>query len=168
MCFLQSQRLLFRTWRESDLSYAISLWTDPDVTRYLGGPMSPDAAQARLKLEIDRQRELGIQYWPIFLRADAAFAGCAGLRPFHREPEVFELGVHIARPYWSSGLGEEAARAVIQYAFSEIGAKALTAGHNPENLNSRVLIERLGFILTHWEPWGPLGIEHPFYRLEKP
>lgn len=167
MCFLSSRRLVFRTWNELDLPYAVSLWSDPDVSRYLGGPMSSDAVSARLNLEMDRQRELGIQYWPIFLRSDAAFAGCAGLRPFHQETGVFELGVHIARPYWGKGLGEESARAVIEYAFREIGANALTAGHNPMHVNSNALIQRLGFVFTHTEPWGPLSTETPFYRLER-
>lgn len=167
MCFLSSRRLVFRTWNSSDLHYAVSLWTDPEVGRFLGGPMSPDAASARLAQEMDRQRELGIQYWPVFLKQDAAFAGCAGLRPFHDETGVFELGVHIARPHWGLGLGDEAARSVIDYAFRDLGATALTAGHNPKHGNSRALIERLGFVFTHTEPWGPLSTETPFYRLER-
>lgn len=167
MCFLSSRRLFFRTWNSSDLPHAIALWTDPEVGRFLGGAMSPQAASARLDQEIDRQRELGIQYWPVFLKQGAAFAGCAGLRPFHEEAGVLELGVHIARPYWGLGLGDEAARAVIAYAFREAGATALTAGHNPKHENSRALIERLGFRFTHTEPWGPLGTETPFYRLER-
>lgn len=168
MCFLTSPRLLFRCWTPSDLPLALSLWSDPEVTRYLGGPMSPEAVQARLQTEINRQRSFGVQYWPIFLQVDGEFVGCAGLRPYHEEAGVFELGVHIGRRYWGEGLGEEAARAVIRYAFQDLGAAALTAGHNPENLNSKALIERLGMIFTHSEPWGRLGIVHLFYRLEKP
>lgn len=168
MYFLNSQRLSFRSWHKSDLPRAISLWTDPEVNRYLGGPMSADAARARLDLEIERQRTLGVQYWPIFLRSEGAFVGCCGLRPFHEEAGVFELGVHIARQYWGMGLGEEAARTVVDYAFREIGADALTAGHNPAHINSKALIERLGFSFSHREPWGPLGTETPFYRLQRP
>ncbi|MHB1936552.1 MAG: GNAT family N-acetyltransferase [Acidobacteriaceae bacterium] len=168
MHFLTSPRLLFRCWSTSDLPLAISLWGDPEVTRYLGGAMSPEAVQARLQTEMDRQRNFGVQYWPVFLQVDGEFAGCAGLRPFHEEPGVFELGVHIVRRYWGERLGEEAARAVIRYAFEDIGVVALTAGHNPENLNSKALIERLGMVFTHCEPWGRLGIEHRFYRMDRP
>lgn len=163
MCFLTSRRMFFRTWNSSDRPYAVSLWTDPEVGLFLGGPMSPDAASARLDQEMNRQRELGIQYWPVFLKADAAFAGCAGLRPFHQETGVMELGVHIVRPYWGLGLGDEAARTVIKYAFEHLGAKALTAGHNPEHMNSRALIQRLGFAFTHTEPWGPLSVHKPLF-----
>lgn len=163
-----SPRLAFRCWREADQPLALSLWTDAEVSRYLGGPMSPEEARARLRLEMDTQRRLGVQYWPIFFRTDGDFAGCAGLRPFHQEPGVYELGVHIARSYWGARLGEEAARAVMRHAFETLGARALTAGHHPENRNSQALIERLGFRFTHKEPWGPLAMEHPFYRIERP
>ena len=162
-----TRRLTFRTWTNADLPLALSLWSDPEVARYLGGPMSTAAAADRLQLERHRQQTLGFQYWPIFQLKSGIFAGCAGLRPFHDEPRVFEVGVHIARAFWSQRFGEEAARGVIDYAFTELGAVALTAGHNPENINSRAMIQRLGFCYTHDQPWGPLQLLHPFYRLER-
>lgn len=161
-----STRLFFRSWQHEDQDLAISLWTHPEVMRFLGGTDSPQAAIERLHLEMQRQEQIAVQYWPIFLRSNGAFAGCAGLRPFHDEQAVFELGVHLARPYWSERLGEEAARAVIDFAFGSLRARALTAGHNPENTHSKALILRLGFHFTHLEPWGPFQILHPIYRLE--
>lgn len=158
---------MFRAWEAEDLPLARSLWTDPGVMGHMGGPMNEDGVRERLSLEMQRQHELGVQYWPVFLRDTGDFAGCAGLRPFHDEPGVFEAGVHVARPFWSARLGEEAARAVLRFAFQEIGIAALTAGHGPENVNSKSLIERLGFRYTHTEPWGPLQRMHPYYRLEE-
>ncbi len=163
-----SPRLAFRDWTEADLPFAQSLWGDPEVTHYLGGPFTPEAVRDKLQVELDRQQIYGHQYWPIFLRETGDFAGCAGLRPFHEQLRVRELGVHIARPFWSARLGEEAARAVIRYAFEELHLEALTAGHNPGNFHSKALVERLGFRYTHTEPWGPLNLEHPFYRMARP
>lgn len=162
-----SARLSFRCWQPSDSPLAISLWTHPEVTRFLGGTSSSQAAAERLHLEMHCQQQFGIQYWPIFLRTNGEFAGCAGLRPFNQEPGVFELGVHIARPFWGERFGEEAALAVIAFAFDHLHLPALAAGHNPENLRSKALIARLGFRLTHYAPWGPHQISHPFYRLER-
>ena len=164
--FLTSARLGFRHWTADDLPLATALWTDPDVTRYLGGAFTPQQVRDRLALEMERQRTFGIQYWPIFDLASGAHAGCAGLRPFHDEPHVCEVGVHIARLFWSGRYGEEAARAVITHAFDTLHLAAVTAAHNPDNANSRALIERLGFRFTHLEPWGPQDQLHPFYRLE--
>lgn len=163
-----SGRLSFRCWTEEDLALAQALWCDPEVTRYLGGVMSEEQVRARLCLEMDRARSMGVQYWPIFERATGSFAGCAGLRPFHEEPAVFEVGVHIMRRFWSQQFGEEAARAVILYAFEELQVNSLTAAHNPENLHSKDLLIRLGFAYSHMEPWGPSQIGHLFYRLSRP
>ncbi len=166
--FLTSARLNFRHWTEADLPLAFSLWGDPEVAFYLGGTLNLDATRDKLQVELDRQQRFGVQYWPIFHRTTDQFAGCCGLRPFRDEPRVRELGVHIARPFWSERLGEEAARAVIAYAFDHLQLEALTAGHNPGHLNSKALIARLGFTYTHMQPWGPLNLNHPFYRLESP
>ena len=166
--FLTSPRLDFRHWTEADLPLAFSLWGNPEVAFYLGGTLTLDATRDKLQVEMDRQQRFGVQYWPIFDRSSNHFAGCCGLRPFRDEPRVFELGVHIARPFWSARLGEEAARAVIAYAFDHLQLEALTAGHNPGNLHSKALIARLGFTYTHMQPWGPHNLEHPFYRLERP
>ena len=163
-----SPRLTFRLWTPADLPLAQSLWGDPEVAHYLGGPFTPEDIRAKLQTELDREEKYGHQYWPIFLRETGTFAGCAGLRPFHDQPNVRELGVHLARSAWSLRLGEEAARAVIQHAFTRLHLEAVTAGHNPGNTHSRALLQRLGFQYTHGEPWGPLNLQHPFYHLPRP
>ncbi len=148
-----------------DLPLAVALWSDDGVMRHMGGPQSQEATRDRLQVEMERQNRYGVQYWPVFLRETGAFVGCSGLRPFHDEARVFELGVHIGPRFWSRRLGEEAARAVTGYAFAELKAEALTAGHGPGNIHSKALIGRLGFTYTHDEPWGAQEILHPFYRL---
>jgi [ribosomal protein S5]-alanine N-acetyltransferase len=164
--FLSSPRLGFRHWTATDLPLAESLWMDAGVMTHMGGPMTAEQAKARLELECTRQAALGISYWPIFHLIRGEHVGCAGLRPFHDEPRVYELGVHIAPKFWGGRYGEEAARTVIEYAFGTVGALELTAGHGPENMNSKDLLERLGFAFSHEEPWGAQNRMHPFYRLK--
>lgn len=166
--FLTTARLGFRHWTLEDLPLAQALWTDADVMAHMGGPMSIEAAAARLAVEIQHQQDFGLQYWPIFSLEDGAHAGCSGVRRFHGEPQVLEVGVHLARLFWSGRVGEEAARAVMSYAWQNTDAQALVAGHGPDNVHSRALIERLGFVYTHHEPWGRHSTPHPYYRLERP
>ena len=165
--WLETDRLGFRHWTEADLPLAVALWCDPDVMRHMCGPYTEAQARERLLLEIEHQEQLGFQYWPIFLRKTGEHAGCAGLKPFHGQTDVLEVGVHIAKGFWSGRVGEEAARAVIDHAFRRMGVKALAAAHGPDNLPSKSLIERLGFVHTHHEPWGTWRQLHPFYRLER-
>ena len=163
-----SPRLLFRTWTEDDLPLAIALWTDVDVMRFMGGPRSVELAVERFREECANQQEHGFQYWPIFSLETGEHAGCSGLRPFHGSTKTLEVGVHLARAFWSGRYGEEAARAVIAHAWQHTGAKTLVAGHFPDNVHSKALIDRLGFTYTHHEPWGPQQALHPYYRLDRP
>ena len=165
--FLQSPRLGFRQWSSEDLPLAIALWSDPEVTRFIGGPFSIDKIQARLESEITQFSKHKIQYWPIFLLGSDEHAGCAGLRPTPQD-RIFELGVHLLRPCWGQGLAEEASRTIIQFAFDNLGAKGLFAGHHPANSASRHLVQKLGFRFTHEEFYPPTGLNHPSYLLEPP
>jgi ribosomal-protein-alanine N-acetyltransferase len=163
--FLVSERLGFRTWQPDDLELAAALWGDPEVTRLIGGPLSREAAAARLAAEMATQAEAEIQYWPIFQLADGAHVGCCGLRPYRPAEAIHELGVHIRPPFWRRGLALEAARAVIAHAFAALGARALFAGHNPDNHASRAMLTRLGFRYSHDELYRPTGRLHPSYLL---
>ena len=163
--FLQSERLGLCLWRSEDTQLAQSLWCDPEVMRHMGGPYGVEGAQARLELEMQRQQQHGVQYWPMFLLTTGEHVGCAGLRPFHEQEGVLELGVHVALAFWSGRYGEEAARAVIRCDFGSLGLDAIVAGHGPDNLNSKLLLGRLGFSYTHDEPWGAFNVLHPYYQL---
>jgi [ribosomal protein S5]-alanine N-acetyltransferase len=165
--FLTSARLGFRRWSEQDLSQAIALWGDPEVTALIGGPFTEEIVRTRLTKEIAQEQECGLQYWPIFLRDGNRFAGCAGLRPYRAADRIYELGVHLRRAWWRQGLASEAARAVISYSFGTLGAQAVFAGHHPANQSSRQLLLKLGFVHTHEELYAPTGLMHPSYLLRK-
>lgn len=146
----------------------MELWGDAKVSALIGGPFRADEVRARLDREIELRTAYGVQYWPIFLLQSDELAGCAGLRPYWAEEQIFEMGVHLRPENWGQGLAQEAGRAVIALAFETLGAKALFAGHHPANAASRRLIEKLGFRFTHEELYPPTGLKHPSYLLTKP
>jgi RimJ/RimL family protein N-acetyltransferase len=154
-----SARLEFRNWSENDTALAEALWCDPEVTRFFGGPMSRQQVHDRLQLECERNRSLGIQYWPIFLRETGEFAGCAGLRPWSMDPQTIETGVNLMRSTWGFRLGEEALLAVLAHGFDTLALPVIVAGHGVAHDNSRKLLERVGFSYMHDILWGPAKIE---------
>jgi len=166
--FLKSTRLGFRLWTLGDLPFAQQLWGDIEVTRFFGGPFSEEEIARRLEREIARMRAHGVQYWPIHLLSDNDYVGCCGLRPYRLEDGIPELGFHLRPKYWGQGLAREAAQTVIDFAFARIGAKALSAGHHPGNVNSKKVIEKLGFQYSHKEYFPSLQIEIPYYLLPRP
>jgi ribosomal-protein-alanine N-acetyltransferase len=164
---LNSARLGLRCWTEEDWQLARGLWGDLEVTKFFGGPFSQEAIRERFELQIRNQANLGFQYWPIFELGSAEFVGCCGLRPYWPEKVVHELGFHLRPKFWGQGLAMEAARAVIPYSFERIGAKGLSAGHHPGNLNSKKVLERLGFRYSHDELFEALGIQIPYYLMTR-
>ena len=165
--FLMTDRLGFRCWSKGDLALANALWGDAHVTALIGGPFSPEQIEERLKKEIAYMISSRVQYWPIFLLKTGEHVGCAGLHPYRPEAQFYELGVHLRPPFWGRGLAQEASRALIKFAFKTLGAKALFAGHHPQNAASRRVLERLGFKFTRDEFYPPTGLKHPFYHLTK-
>ncbi|MBI3658948.1 GNAT family N-acetyltransferase [Candidatus Acetothermia bacterium] len=163
--FLSSTRLGFRRWSDEDLELANGLWGDPEVTRWIGGPFTEEQLKDRLAKEISTMKSHGLQYWPIFLLSTGEHIGCCGLRPYKPEERIFELGFHIRTAHWGKGYASEAARAVMKYAFTELRAQALFAGHHPHNEVSRRLLQKLGFRYTHDEFYRPTGLRHPSYFL---
>jgi ribosomal-protein-alanine N-acetyltransferase len=164
--FLESPRLGFRRWHASDLPLVLKLWGDPAVSRFISSRgFTESEVRNRLRQELASDEAHGIQYWPVFLLAGGEHVGCCGLRPRQGQPQVPELGVHIASRHWRRGYALEAATCVIQYAFNFLGVQALFAGHNPQNAASRSLLLRLGFVHTHDEFYEPTGLEHPSYLL---
>lgn len=160
-------RLEFRSWGAEDTALAEALWCDAEVTRYFGGAMTPEQAHQRLEIERERERRMGFQYWPMFLRETGEFAGCAGLRQWQMDAEVIEAGVHVMRSAWGLRLGEEALRAVLAYGFETLGLPRIVAGHGIGHDNSQRLLERVGFRYTHNISWGPKAIDVRMYAITR-
>ena len=158
-------RLEFRRWTADDFALAESLWGDPAVMRFLGGPYSREEVEARLEREAANEAAHGIQYWPLFSRETGEFAGCCGLKPF--EPQRLEIGFHLRPQFWGAGVATEASRAVIAYAFDELHAIALYAGHHPENDSSRRLLTKLGFTCLGTHYFARTGLQHPWCELTR-
>ena len=165
--FLTTPRLGFSHWTPEDLPLAQALWEDPEVTRFLSlnGIFTEEDIRRRLEREIALMRDHKVQYWPIFMLETGDHVGCGGLQPYRMEDQLYELGFHLRQAYWGRGIAEEAARAVIRYAFESLGLKALFAGHHPENAASRRILEKLGFKYTGEAVYPPSGMNEPAYLL---
>jgi [ribosomal protein S5]-alanine N-acetyltransferase len=165
--FLKSARLGFRHWTKDDLPLALDVWGDSAVTRFVGGPFTPEQVAQRLDREIASQNTCGIQYWPIFLLDTSEHVGCAGMRIYDLKEKIYAMGFYLCPKFWGQGFSTEAGRAVIAYAFDALGASALFAGHHPENAASKKVLAKLGFQFTHKQLYQPTGLEHDSYLLKR-
>jgi RimJ/RimL family protein N-acetyltransferase len=76
---------------------------------------------------------------------DEPIGGCGLAQLDGPEPD---LGYWLGAPYWGNGYATEAARAVIDHAFSVLDYEALQAGARCTNPASRRVLEKCGFQWT--------------------
>merc|ERR1712048_1308985 len=76
---------------------------------------------------------------------------------------VYELGFHLLPAFWGRGFATEAGAAVLDFAFQQLRIDAVFAGHNPANLASSKVLQKLGFTHLRDEYYQPTGLMHPSY-----
>jgi RimJ/RimL family protein N-acetyltransferase len=77
---------------------------------------------------------------------DGSLIGGCGL--MQRGEGIPEIGYWFGVPFWGQGFATEAARAVIDHAFTDLGHAALQAGARVSNPASRRVLEKCGFQWT--------------------
>jgi len=146
-CVLSTGRLILRDFNEDDFAAVHAYGSDPLVTQYTDwGPNTPDETRAFLGRAVARRHASPrIEFdFGIVLKTDAMLVGSCGLyvhKPEHREGM---LGYVINRHYWGQGIATEAARAVVQFAFEQLGLHRVYATCDTENAASERVMRKLG------------------------
>ena len=131
-----------------DLDAVHRLWTEPGVRRYLwdGEEISREKARTMLVRSAESFREHGFGLWAVIRKGSGALIGFCGFWPSGEDGLGGELLYGISTPYWGSGLGTEAARAMIRHGFGEIGLDRIVAGANTQNAASLRVMQKAGML----------------------
>jgi RimJ/RimL family protein N-acetyltransferase len=150
---LETERLLLRAPRPGDgaILNASILETLEDLRRY---PASMSwAMEERTEDKAEDFCRRGAANWILradfsmllFLRDGGEHAGNCGLHRFNWDTRVFEIGWWCRRKFQRQGLITEAAAALAEFAFRELGARRVWCCSDDENERSWRVAERLGF-----------------------
>lgn len=165
--FLETDRLVFRKWTEDDFEFAKRLWGNPNITKYVSKlPFTDEQVKERLRKEVVKGEECGLQYWKLHRKSDDDFAGCCGFRIYDEEEKILELGYHIAEGHWGNGFATEAGKKAVEFAFT-LPINKIFAAHHPENTASQNVLEKLGFKFSHMEYYEPTEVYDRAYFLVK-
>jgi len=167
MIFLETGRLLFRSHEAGDEAAFVSVHTDAEVRRYVGGQAWP-AEKARSRF---REQYLGkptetYGLWATVFKREAKYIGCCGLRAPGNGMGA-SLGYYLARPYWGRGLASEASRAFIEVAFTRLGLEWVEADAEEGNAASEQVLRKCGFKYVRREVVPGRGRIIDFYELAK-
>ena len=172
MAEISTERLIMRSWRESDLGPWAAMNSDPEVRRYLGPLLTFEQAAAWVLNFQDDLDRYGFGFWALEVRASGEFIGCTGLRTLDEGMPFtgVELGWRLARPAWGRGYATEAGLAALAYGFDAMGLPEIVAVTMARNLRSRAVMRRIGMTTDPAEDFddpdvndGPLR-RHVVYR----
>ncbi|NEQ50430.1 MAG: GNAT family N-acetyltransferase [Leptolyngbya sp. SIO3F4] len=146
---LTTQRLRLAPFQaeETDLFHAIN--TEPFVRKYLWDNAEIDRETAAEVIAKNREHFTtdGYGLWKIYRPDSNEVIGYAGLWYFFDEPQP-QLIYALREAYAGQGYATEAARAVVQYAFSELGFDYLLAATDEPHTASQQVAERLGMTFS--------------------
>ena len=142
---LKTERLVLRAPRPDDAKAITSLINDRRIaenTARIPHPYSLADAHAFLAETNRDARERSF----LIALADGTVIGGCGIHDLSAAGP--ELGYWIGVPHWGRGYVTEAARALIDHAFGELGYERLTSRARVSNPASRRVLEKCGFQWT--------------------
>ncbi|WP_078872445.1 GNAT family N-acetyltransferase [Streptomyces sp. NRRL S-337] len=148
---LTTERLVLRPFEPSDAPAVYAACQDPDIPRWTAVP-SPyglrDAEQFVGTAVPEGWRDDTAYTFAVVSRADGSLIGSMGLVRLTqlRAPErQAELGYWTAKEHRGRGYTVEAARAVLRWAFGELGVERMEWLAEAGNEGSRAVARKLGF-----------------------
>jgi RimJ/RimL family protein N-acetyltransferase len=168
---LTTERLVLRTWRDSDRAAFHEMNSDPLVMATLGPEMTRAQSDAFMNRILRHFADHGYGVWCVEL--DGEPVGYTGFMvPWFRDG--VEIGWRIRSEFWGRGIAPEAARACLAVGFGELGFDEILSFTATTNTNSRRVMEKIG--LRHDpdadfdHPGVPDGSPlkpHVLYRLQR-
>ncbi|MGC2530766.1 MAG: GNAT family N-acetyltransferase [Candidatus Acidiferrum sp.] len=145
MLFLETDRLLFRSHEPQDEDEFVTMHTDPEVRRYVGGRAWPEEeAIHRFRNGYLGRPDKTYGLWATILKEEQQYIGACGLAAPPAKPAP-SLGYYIARPYWGRGLASEASSAFLELGFGTLSLARVLADVEKGHAASEHILEKFGF-----------------------
>jgi ribosomal-protein-alanine N-acetyltransferase len=143
---LVTERLELQPLSIDYLEDIFALHCGTDVTRYIGGQICANLAEARQYLEWTieyRDRVPNLGYWATIERSSAQFIGWFALKDLDGTQEI-EIDYRLHPNFWCRGYGTEMAKALIQYAWERCDLTRIVAIAHPDNKSAQKVWQKCG------------------------
>lgn len=145
---LESDRLLLRQIKPSDVNEVFALRSNPDIMKYIPRPLvtTNDEALVHMKMIQDKiNTNEGIN-WAVTLKNDNKLIGIVGHYRVKWEHFRSEIGYMLLPEYSGRGITTEVVEMLIDYGFNQMKMHSLEAIIDPENHASARVLEKNGFV----------------------
>ncbi|UUC44975.1 GNAT family N-acetyltransferase [Flavobacterium cerinum] len=168
---IKTDRLIIRELQSSDAQGIFLMDSNPAVHEFLGkSPITTLEEAQNAILFIRKQYETnGIGRWAMLLKDTNEFIGWTGLKLINTETvnghqNFYELGYRLNQDHWRKGYGFEAAKACLDYAFSEMQLDKVYAYAESGNIGSQTILQKLQPVHTESFPYD--GVDHIWFEFQ--
>jgi ribosomal-protein-alanine N-acetyltransferase len=148
---LYTERLVLRQLSQDDAPAIHELRSDPQVNAFVDRAYSTGLEDAKAhinKIEGLVKANESI-YWAISLKENAALIGTICFWNLDIENDIAEIGYELLPQYHGQGIMLECIKKVIEFGFSKMGVKVITAFPASKNLASIRLLEKVNFKINN-------------------
>lgn len=148
---LQTERLVLRGHQRGDLEDCIHMWSNPAVTRYIGGrAFTSEEVWTRILRYVGHWTLLGFGYWLVAERDSGAFVGEVGFADFERDVTPSfggapEAGWIVAPSARGKGYANEAIRAAHAWMNDVYGTRRTVCMIDQDNVISQQIAAAHGY-----------------------
>jgi RimJ/RimL family protein N-acetyltransferase len=158
---IQTERLILRRFVASDAEVVERLLNDREIasnTRSIDYPYPPGAAIIWIELHQAKWDSGKSTVFAIRSRETDQLLGGIGLE-IEKSDHRAELGYWIGREFWNQGYCSEAAKAILEYGFDELGLHRIHSHYLTRNPASGRVMEKIGMkreglLRGHARKWG--------------
>jgi len=148
---IETERLLLRDLRLTDLEGMFELDSNSEVHRFLGNKPVKTISESQKIIEsvLIQYQERGIGRWAAIEKATGAFIGWSGLR-LNQEYNMngftnyYDVGYRLIPKYWGKGYATESGKAAIDYAFKILRLPEVYATAEINNQSSHNALLKIG------------------------
>jgi len=143
MLALETERLIFRQWKDTDYPIVANFYTTEENAQFVGGIKTQEESWRLMATYIGHFELKGFSYLAVAEKKTGNLIGTVGLWNSYPWPEP-ELGYWLLPKSQGKGFGVEAGLAVKKFALEVLNLDSLVSYIDPKNEPSKKLALRLG------------------------
>lgn len=166
---LETERLILRPVTLDDAEALFSWNSDERVTRFMSYSTLTDISQTIdfIKSTFTEENEW---HWAFVLKEENRVIGTGSIGPDAQMQGYWGIGYNLRYDYWHKGYCTEAMKAIIDFAYRNLGVKKICSDHAVDNPRSGKVMEKCGLKFFRYGEYTKLDGSETFkakyYKME--
>lgn len=168
---IETERLILREVEFTDEQDLYEMDSDPEVHLFIENKPVKSIEEITKVIEMLKAQysQNGIARWAVVDKLTNECVGWAGLKyfnkPLNNHNNFYELGYRFKKKHWGKGFATESSIAILDYGFKHLNIHSIFAITDPQNVNSKKVLTKLGFDLK--ETFDYEGDPTDWFELKK-